>query len=619
MGGCAILSRMNVHSLTLVAALGLAATAAAQTPTVATPPLPRGTDPAVLLITSAELAQAWMPFAEWKTRGGKPTRIVSVAWIAETYPADSIQESIRRCVRDHVENRGTRWIVLGGDCNPAGSDDPGPVPGGHTTVHRQERQGIPTDIVYLSPTDWDANGNGVLGEWPDDKDAITYPDGSVGLGRIPVRTAADVAAFTDKVVAYESAYPDGEFAEQMVYTCTDAPAYPKVRKSWDAHVSAAWNGRVERFFSQETPWDGDQAGSHDLSPDNLVALLGEKRRGKLHIHGHGMLPFWVLETGKFTAEHVGQLDNGGAYPLITTVSCFTGQYDGEKDPSIVEAMLRQPNAGSVAIVAPVRTGKPHFHNRSDFRLMVSEGKLDGTTQTMTRYWVHGLGDEAMTTGHALMQAKADMGEDAAKSPNYHLCICELNLLGDPTLDMRRAAPRTPALSVRIEPGFVERILVAETGEPTARVCVWRRDELYEVIETDDEGTARLPIGPNIHRLVRVAAFGPSLNTVVKESKIRTLGPLEVVEYHKRQFQADLILLQSRQLLDACKLYQRKNRRVPQSVQDLIDAELLAQAPEDPWGSPYVIEEHEKFVRIISAGPDGEAGTDDDIDPKTLRP
>ena len=71
-----------------------------------------------------------------------------------------------------------------------------------------------------------------------------------------------------------------------------------------------------------------------------------------------------------------------AYPLITTVSCFTGQYDGKEDPSIVESMIRQPKRGSVAVVAPIRTGKPHFHQRSDFRLMVSEGKLDGTTQPM---------------------------------------------------------------------------------------------------------------------------------------------------------------------------------------------------------------------------------------------
>ena len=210
----------------------------------------------------------------------------------------------------------------------------------------------------------------------------------------------------------------------MIYTCTDSPAYPKVRRSWDDHVSKAWpKGEARRFFNTETPWDEEgKPGSHDLSASNLVDLFNQKSTGKLHIHGHGLLPLWVLEKSKFTKKHVARLENSGAYPLITTVSCNTGENDNQKDPSIVESMIRAPKAGSVAIVAPVRTGKPHFHKRSDFRLMVMEGKLDGTTMTMTRYWRNGLGTEAMSTGHALMKAKAEMEKDARKTAGYHLCI-----------------------------------------------------------------------------------------------------------------------------------------------------------------------------------------------------
>ena len=338
----------------------------------------------VLLITNNELAKAWLPFAEWKTKNGKATKIVTVSQIQKQYKAKNVQEQIRLCVREHIEKHGTRWVILGGDCEPTG----GIVPGGHRTFHAAERRGIPTDIVYLSPTNWDADGDGKYGEFKEDRDAITYPDGTVGLGRIPVRTEADIKAFTAKVIAYESNYPTTQFAHQMVYTCTDSPAYPKVRKSWDAFVAKSWQqGKADRFFSAETPWDAQgEPGSHQLSAENLVSLINQKSVGKFHIHGHGLLPFWVLENSKFTAKDVDRLQNNNAYPLITTVSCNTGEYDSKKDPSIVESMIRKPNAGSVAIVAPIRTGKAHFHSRSDFRLMVQEGKLDGTTQTMTRYW-----------------------------------------------------------------------------------------------------------------------------------------------------------------------------------------------------------------------------------------
>lgn len=471
----------------------------------------------VLLITATSLKDAWQPFAEWKTRNGKSTKIVTVDEIDRQFDGDSIQEKIRLCVRRHIAEEDTKWVVLGGDCE---RDGKGLVPGGHTTVHRQEPAGIPTDIVYLSKTNWDADGDGVYGEWDDDREAIDYPDGSVGLGRIPVRTAEDVAAFTQKVVAYESRYPTGEFAMNMIYTCTDAPAYPKVRNSWDGHLSKVWTGgNVGRFFSRETPWDEPgKPGSHALSPANLVALINKGATGKLHIHGHGHLPAWVLEGEKFTAKHVAKLKNDGAYPLITTVSCNTGEYDSPKDPSIVELMIRKPRGGSVAVVAPVRTGKPHFHRRSDFRLMVTEGKLDGTTQTMTRYWSNGLGEQ-LTTGEALMTAKAAMAEDAQKTPGYHLCICELNLLGDPTLDMRAKPPTSPKLRKHdsITPG--KQVVQVDTGAPNSKVCFWQEGKTYTTVEADGKGIARAQFTAAPGEVL-IAVFGKNLNSAQGTIEVR---------------------------------------------------------------------------------------------------
>ena len=177
------------------------------------PALVDSNEAAILLITADELAKAWVPFAKWKTKNGKLTKIVTVGQIDKEFTGDSIQEKIRQCVRQHIDNHNTRWLILGGDCLPDGE---GLVPGGHTTVHRRERKGIPTDIVYLSPTNWDADEDGVFGEFEDDREAITYPDGSVGIGRIPVRSVDDVKAFTEKVIAYESNYPTDQFAENMV-------------------------------------------------------------------------------------------------------------------------------------------------------------------------------------------------------------------------------------------------------------------------------------------------------------------------------------------------------------------------------------------------------------------
>ena len=476
-----------------------------------------GSGDSVLLICDASLEEAWKPFAHWKTRQGKMTKILTVQTIAAEYEGPSIQEKIRTCVRQHIDERGTRWVLLGGDCSPEG----GGVPGGHRTVHAQERRGIPTDIVYISPTNWDADGDGIYGEWRDDQEAISYPDGSVGLGRAPVRTAADVAAFTEKVVEYESAYPSGAFAQKMMYTNTERQANAKVKASWDRHVSKNWKGEALRFFADGSPWDDEgKAGSHDLNAENLIDVLNQGQISKLHIHGHGLLDRWVLEgRSMFKTEQVSQLENHRAYPLITTVSCNTGEYDSKRDPSVVEAMIRQPKAGAVAVVAPVRTGKMHLHKRSDFRLMMRDGKLDGTTMTMTQYWLAGL-SEGRSTGEALMTAKSKLVDDAKKSAGYHLCICEINLLGDPTLDFRAQAPSTPKVEVPESlPSGVGVSFVVATDAPGATVCFWMKGEAYFLKKADAKGRATITLRASAAGEVLVTVSGRNLNSVARSIRI----------------------------------------------------------------------------------------------------
>ena len=145
------------------------------------------------------------------------------------------------------------------------------------------------------------------------------------IGRIPVRTAEDVKAYTQKVIDYESNYPSKNFARKIVYTNTVNHSQPKVTRSWDDYVSKSWNNsEVLRFFHTKTPWDGSKPGDYELSPGNWSKMINEKTAGKMHMHGHGHLPGWVLEKHKMVkSKDVNNLTNKDAYLVMTTVSCFT--------------------------------------------------------------------------------------------------------------------------------------------------------------------------------------------------------------------------------------------------------------------------------------------------------
>lgn len=501
-------------TLALVTTLAVALPASAEedapvepTPKVAIDGLADRAD--VLLITSDALADAWKPFADWKTRTGRPTRVVTLSTIEAEYEGDDLQQKIRACTRKHIETAHTRWVVLGGD---SGKDGTGVVPD-RDTHHSDyfKYEDIPTDLYYLSEGDWDANDDGVYGRFTEDMDAVDYGPEGVSIGRIPVRTTEDVAAYVEKVIAYESDYPTDEFAGRMIYTCPERHAYPKLGTSIRA-VEAAWEaGDVGYYFAHKTPWDTEAPGDHALSAPNWVSLVNERGASKLHMHGHGFNNLWVLEDkSKITAATVAKLTNENAYPVITTVSCWTGEYDSEKDPSITESMLRQPKGGAIAIIAPSREGIPVFHDRSDMRLMVTEGKLDGTTQTMTHFWTAALTD-AKTLGEAFHAAKAKMTADARRTDAYHFVQCELNLLGDPTLPPRATPPRAiPAKLV------VTDATLALSGVAGCRVCLWDGADHYEVHDADEAGTLHLALPAS--KTWTLSAFAPDRNAWVHEQK-----------------------------------------------------------------------------------------------------
>jgi hypothetical protein len=476
----------------------------------------------VLLITSKELAPAWQAFADWKTRIGKATKILTVDQITGQYKGRDVQEKIRAAVLDHAQTRQTRWVILGGDSLPDGKghvpdrDTPHRIMGG-----RLAYRDIPTDVYYISPKTWDANNDGIYGQWPQDREAIAYthPKG-VSIGRIPVRTSVDVAAYTKKIIAYESRYPESGFARKLVYTNTVDMSEKKVRQSWDRYISPAWSGGdVIRFFHTSTPWDKTKAGDYPLSPANWTKLINQKTAGKMHMHGHGFLPGWVLEDhGLASAKTIHTLTNRNAYLVMTTVSCFTGQYDDAKDPSITEAMLRKPDGGAVLILAPSREGVPIFHDPADFRLMVLKGKLDGTTMTHTRFWKNGL-SKKVTAGEAFMAAKAQMTDDAMRHAGYHWCQSEINLLGDPTLDLRADDPSTPKVTApkAISKGKQRVVVKTRSG---LTVCLWKGQEVYAVDVANADGEASFAISPTTAGPMLLSVTGPSVNVYTGQIEIQ---------------------------------------------------------------------------------------------------
>ena len=150
-------------------------------------------------------------------------------------------------------------------------------------------------------------------------------------------------------------------------SCTPTP--PMVQKPRSAGVGiniflrlAA--GRDWQFFPTSTPGISNEPPTI-RSTQQILFSASITAPPVNYIHGHGMPQFWVLEHASGSTYVHGQvleqLTNGAAPMAISTVSCFTGQFDTVGDP-VVEHILRTPNKGQVLALAPSRSGVPIFTN-----------------------------------------------------------------------------------------------------------------------------------------------------------------------------------------------------------------------------------------------------------------
>ncbi|HVP39162.1 MAG TPA: C25 family cysteine peptidase, partial [Candidatus Saccharimonadales bacterium] len=151
-------------------------------------PGPLGHEAAYLIVTPDSLVSAFQPLADWKTRQGISTRIVTLSQVQASYPQGvDLQEKIRLCVRDAYLYQGTQWLLLGGTGQL--------IPPRYAASQLLPDAPVPTDIYYSNlDGNWNANANSLFGEAFVDSstpgDGVDlYPE--VYVGRAPVLNTAE--------------------------------------------------------------------------------------------------------------------------------------------------------------------------------------------------------------------------------------------------------------------------------------------------------------------------------------------------------------------------------------------------------------------------------------------
>jgi hypothetical protein len=133
--------------------------------------------------------------------------------------------------------------------------------------------------------------------------------------------------------------------------------------------------------------------------------------------GHGSVNMWGKDR-LFTTADVASLSNHAHLPVVLNMTCLNGLFTHPQVESMAEALLWQPQAGAVAVLAPTSLTLP-------------------TDQSfLSTPLVQALQDQAgVTLGEALLQARRQV---PLHDPGTRDVMETFLLFGDPALNVRPA-------------------------------------------------------------------------------------------------------------------------------------------------------------------------------------
>lgn len=281
------------------------------------------------------MVQTFQELADWKTKKGVPTVVVTVDEIKENYQGCDVQEKIHNFLNDLYYNyTGSIFILFGGDVNI--------IPERYANINFH---GIPepSDLYYCGiETNWNTNNNAAFGE-----DGIDNVDFSSEFyyGRAPVENVIETSIFVNKIFKYEK-FPIEVVNIQYVKKGIIA-MWENVQCS---EIESIMNSLPVSDLTLDRMLGLGKCNSMILSRINFLNALNN---GQYHFVYHlDHANYLTLGTSPTLNENVNRTDfnnlsNSPYYSILFTSGCLSSEI--QKD-CITERFVNAPFGGGVAAI-----------------------------------------------------------------------------------------------------------------------------------------------------------------------------------------------------------------------------------------------------------------------------
>lgn len=333
------------------------------------------------------------PLLQARRTEGLSARVVDVAEIYQHYSAGVVDPlAIRDFLRDAHASLGTRYVLLvGGDTydyfDRLGLGSISDVPTIYGRTHYLVNH-APLDHAYA-----DVDGDGA-------------PE--MAVGRLPVRTSAELGFLIDKVLSYPNGLGvSSVFAAERANPAEGADYRAEVDQII-AGLDPLWQQNVTRVYLDDYP-----AGSSGVAAArNDLRSAINAGRALVTYYGHGSPTVWSREQLLQSSQLNAILGNAGAAPIVTEFGCWGGYFVAPQFNSMSHGWLNAGNRGAAAMLA-------------------SSGLTEhDSDRVMAATLLPGLSESGIRIGDAMLQAKRSL---MLSQPELRDVVYGLTLFGDPSM------------------------------------------------------------------------------------------------------------------------------------------------------------------------------------------
>lgn len=214
------------------------------------------------------------------------------------------------------------------------------------------------------------------------------------LGRISANTVAEAQAHIDKIIAYETNPPDGDWKHRIL-AVTDKPNFmndpdPDDPNPLDPHYPHMSEALLNEYFPSE-PFHAEEVywgWNYTNLSQAQAAIKNELNNGVFLVNyiGHGAYTFWGQFGNLFGVTDIQNLQPNSSLAIVLAMTCMEGYYVSPNKYSLVpkinetealaEVLTRTAGKGAVASWSPTGWGAVIGHdytNRGFFKAVYQDG------------------------------------------------------------------------------------------------------------------------------------------------------------------------------------------------------------------------------------------------------